>query len=272
VRVNGRVPAAIVVPEVPGYPGDQTEIIAAVSLRSTLSLADGEQVRVVVRRPLRVAAAIFDVDGTLVDSLAAFRVVAERAAAPYNLAISDAMVREALNTSQSFWQLALPPDCADRQEKVAELTREAGRLWPDVLREHGRVHHGIEPALRTLRQAGLELGIVTGSRRGSIDPLRSAGLLDLFDAVVTGEHVERRKPDPQGLLRCAEALHIAPRDAVYIGDTPLDVQAARAAGMSAVGVLTGACDSAGLTLAGADHLVSTLDRLHDVLILSDAGR
>src|SRR3989442_6459825 len=87
---------------------------------------------------LRVREVIFDVDGTLVDSLAAYRVVAERAAAPYGLTISDAVVRDALNPTRPFWDLALPPDFADRAETMEKLRREAARLWREVVPERGR--------------------------------------------------------------------------------------------------------------------------------------
>jgi phosphoglycolate phosphatase len=273
VRVNGFLPAVIVLPDVPGYPADQAEIVAAVPLRATLSLSEGEQVRIVERERLRVRAVIFDVDGTLVDSLTAFRVVADRAAARYGFAITDAMVREALNTSRDFWQVAIPSGYPDRDAVARELSREAERLWPDVLREHGRLYPDVQTTAQALREEGLGLGIVTGSRRGSIGPLRDAGLLDAFGAVVTGEDVRRRKPDPEGLVKCADALGVDPCDAVYVGDTPLDIQAARRAGMGAIGVLTGACDSAGLTACGADHIVSSLDRLARVLDpdVSDGG-
>lgn len=89
VRVNERVPAGIVVPEVPGYPPLQIEIVAAVPLRGVLQLDDGDRVTIDTCDPLPVRALIFDVDGTLVDSLTAYRVVAERAAAPYGLTIGE---------------------------------------------------------------------------------------------------------------------------------------------------------------------------------------
>jgi phosphoglycolate phosphatase-like HAD superfamily hydrolase len=67
------------------------------------------------------------------------------------------------------------------------------------------------------------------------------------------------------LLTCASRLEVAPRDAAYVGDTPLDVEAARAAGMAAIGVLGGAGDSALLTAAGADRVVPSIGRLLDVV-------
>lgn len=265
VRLNGSLPAGIVVPEVAGYPAWQVELVAALPIRETLALGDGDRVVVEASDPLPVRAVVFDVDGTLVDSLPAFRVVAERAARPYGIVITDAIVREALNTDRAFWDLALPSDYADRAAVMATLSREAARCWPDVLREHGRVVAGVADALRALRASGMKLGIVTGARRTSLAPLERDGLLDLADAVVTGEDVARRKPDPEGLTACAAALEVAPQDAVYVGDTPLDVRAARAAGMFAVAVLSGAGDSALLSACRPDHLVHSVARMTDVV-------
>jgi HAD superfamily hydrolase (TIGR01509 family) len=222
-------------------------------------------------KPLPVRAVIFDVDGTLVDSLAAYRVVAERAAAPYGLTIGDAVVREALNTTRPFWDIAVPPDFADRAAAVKMMRREAARLWPDVLREHARLCSDVESVLAHLRDDGVKLGIMTGSRRGSLDALERAGLLELFDAVVTAEDVVRRKPDPEGLLTCAAKLGISPGDAAYIGDSPLDVEAAHAAGMKAVAVLTGAGDSALLSAAGADRLIASLSGVGQTVFTFSRG-
>jgi phosphoglycolate phosphatase-like HAD superfamily hydrolase len=217
------LPAGVVVPDVPAYPVWQVEIIAAVPLRETLSITDGDLVTVEPSKPCAARAVIFDVDATLVDSLTAYRIVAERAAAPFGVVITDAIVREALNTTRHFWDIAL----------------------------------------HTLRARGVKLGIMSASRRGSVDPLRQHGLLDLFDAIVTGEDVGQRKPDPEGLLMCAAGLDVPPGDAAYVGDTPLDIRAARAAGMFSIGVLSGAGDSAILSAAGADRLIPSVARLSD---------
>jgi phosphoglycolate phosphatase len=134
-----------------------------------------------------------------------------------------------------------------------------------VLREHGRVYEDVGRVLRALRDRGLKLGIMTGARRASLQPLLDDDLIDQFDAVITGAQVTRKKPDPEGLITCAQALGVVPADAVYVGDTPLDIQAARAAGMFAVGMLVGAGDSAVLSSCGPHHLVASHSRLLDVL-------
>ncbi len=265
VRVQGRLPAAVVVPEVPGYPPAQVEVVAAVPIRDTFGLGDGDAVRLEASTPVRVRAVIFDVDGTLVDTVVPFRIVAERAAAPYGFAITDAIVREALNTNRSFWDLVIAPDHPDRASLTRTLSRTAAELWPAVLAEHGRVFRGVASLVAALRGHGARLGIVTGGHGPSLEPLRGDGLLDHFDVVVTARDVTRRKPAPEGLLKCADALGVAPADAVYVGDTPLDVEAARAAGMSAIALLAGAGDSALLSASGPDRVVATHEALLDVL-------
>ncbi|MBI3262738.1 MAG: HAD-IA family hydrolase [Acidobacteria bacterium] len=95
-------------------------------------------------------------------------------------------------------------------------------------------------------------------------------MIELFDAVITGEDVRRRKPDPEGLLACASMLGVSAADAAYVGDTPLDIEAAHAAGMIAMAVLGGAGDSALLSAAGADRLVASLGRLPGVVTIGRA--
>jgi HAD superfamily hydrolase (TIGR01509 family) len=268
VRLASWLPGAIVCPEVPGYPEAQVEVIAALPVRQELSLADGDRVWVEISRPLPVRAVIFDVDGTLVDSLTAFRIVAERAAARHGLAISERAVRRALNTNQPFWDLVLPAEEPNRLEVIHRLKEQASRDWPDVLRRHGRVVPGLHVTLQTLRSRGARLGIMTGSHGGSLEPLRQDSLLDFFESIVTGQDVERPKPDPQGLLKCAAVLGVESDEAVYVGDTPLDVLAGKAAGMFSVAVLSGAGDSALLSASGPDRIIGSHARLLEVLDLT----
>ncbi len=128
--------------------------------------------------------------------------------------------------------------------------------------EHARVFPNIYNTLLKLVEMGASLGIVTGSGRTSLELLYSAGVQDLFDAVVTGADVARRKPHPEGLLKCLDALGVKASDAVYVGDTSIDMQAGRAAGMTAVAVLSGAGNSAALCEAGAHRIIHS----HSALI------
>ena len=205
VRLEGWLPGAIVLPEVPGYPTSQVEVISALPLRETLSRSDGDCISLEASDPLRVRGVLFDVDGTLVDSLGAFRVAA------------------------------------------------AG------------VVPGLRETLEALRGRAVCLGIATGSDEASCEPLHREGLMGYFAAAVTGGDVEPRKPNPGVLLECAAALGVEPPEAVYVGDTPLDIAAAKAAGMAAVAVLTGAGDSALLSRSGPDRIIASVALLPDLL-------
>jgi len=268
VRIAGWLPGAIVFPEVSGYPEAQVELIAALPLREQLSLADGDHLSLEISHPLSVRAVIFDVDGTLVDSLEAYRVVAERAAAPYNIPITSEVVRHALNINHpNFWDLVAPLEQPNRAEMIDAIRREAARQWPEVLRRHGGVFPGLRETLETLRGRGVPLGIVTGSGGGSLQPLRELELLDFFEVVVTGRDVKQRKPHPEGLFKGVAALGLEPGEAVYVGDAAIDVQASRAAGMASIAVLSGAGDPASLAAEGPAWIIHTHASLPEVLDL-----
>lgn len=85
-----------------------------------------------------------------------------------------------------------------------------------------------------------------------------------------GADVSRRKPDPEGILKCLAELGVAPDAAIYVGDTPVDIQASRAAGVRAVCVLTGAGDSALLSSHWPDRLVSSHARLAEIVTSHEA--
>jgi len=264
-RVAERVPAAVLLPEVADYPEDKVEIVAALPLRRHLSLDEGASVHLDLCRPFPARAVLFDIDGTLVDSVGAYLEVARVAAAPHGLEVTDEHVRRSLATGSNFWKGVVPEDRADGEAVRKAMTAHAAREWPRVLREHGRVFAGLAQTLDELRDLGMRLGIVSGARPEVLELLRDEGVLERFDAMVLGGDVSRRKPDPEGIFKCLDKLGVAPEAAVYVGDTPVDIQASRAAGVHAVGVLTGAGDSAALSAQWPDRLVASHANLSAVV-------
>jgi len=258
MRVAG-TPAAAVVPDVADYTEDTIELVSAIGLREHHGHAEGEQVALEPWRPIRARAIVFDVDGTLVDSVAAYFEIARVAAALYDYPITMQHVKTALESGRSFWNEVVPQDAPDRDARMKAMVARARAAWPSVVNEHARLFPNLATTLRTLADAGFTLGIVTAGDGQVISHLRAAGLADAFRSVVTGKDVAKRKPDPEGIVKCVDELGFAPDEVVYVGDTPLDVQASRGAGVHVFGVLTGASSSATLTRAGADRLLATLD-------------
>ncbi len=264
-RIGRRVPAAIVFPEVAGYPDGKLELVAALAVREHLSLSEGETVSVELCRPLNARLVMFDIDGTMLDSIAAYHEVARRAAEPLGLTVTAEHVRHALATGSNFWKAVVPDEAEDCEATRRALSAHAVREWPSVLREHCRLFAGLAQTLDALKQAGLLLGIVSGARPEVLELLREEGVLERFDAVVLGADVARRKPDPEGLLQCLSKLGVAPQEAIYVGDTQVDVLASRAAGVQSVGVLTGAADCATLSASWPDRLASSHIRLPGIV-------
>ncbi|TWJ17811.1 HAD-IA family hydrolase [Geobacter argillaceus] len=261
VQVAGRIPAAVLLPAVADYPEDRVELVAALPIRRHLALGEAARLRVELCSPLAVRAVLFDLDGTLVDSVSAYIEVARGAAAPFGLKVTGEQVRTALATGGSFWKGIVPEGRTDVDAIAKGLSAHAAREWPRVLREHARLFDGLAQTLDALKTLGIMLGIVSGARPEVLELLRPDGILDRFDAVILGSDVSKAKPDPEGILKCLHQLGVAPTEALYVGDAPIDIQASRAAGVRVASVLTGAGDSAMLSAYGPDRLISSHVRL-----------
>jgi HAD superfamily hydrolase (TIGR01509 family) len=264
-RVEGRIPAAIVVPQVDDYPLDKVELVAALPLCRHLALEEGMRVRVELCRPLVAKAVLFDLDGTLVDTIGAYFELARVAASAHGFEVTEQHVRESLCSGGNFWKGIVPDARPDGAEVRRALSAHAAREWPRVLREQGRVLDGLVDTLDALKRKGIALAIVSGARPEVLELFRDDDLLARFDVVILGADVTRRKPDPEGIVNALDALGVAPGDAVYVGDTPLDIRASRAAGVRAVAVLTGAGDSALLSAHEPDRLIASHAKLDGII-------
>ena len=255
VHINEELTGAIVLPQVDGYPADKVEVIAPLSLRRHFSLTDGDRINLNSLKPVRASAVLFDLDGTLVDTVNAFYLLAKQTGAEFGLEVSKERMYETLNLGISYWDHVVPGAMTDRSAMINKLNDRAMRLWPELIKDNARAFAGVGETLSELKTAGYALGIVTGSGEWSLDLLYALDVADMFDAVVTGRDVKQRKPDPEGINKCLQSMDVAPEQAVYIGDSVIDVQASRAAGVLPIAVLTGAGRSAGLCKAGAYRIV-----------------
>lgn len=229
-------------------------------------------------------AVIFDLDGTVVDSVELIVCSFDHAA--------RAVLGRKLSRGQLIEHVGRP-----LREQMALLDELHADELVAVYREYNhrehdrmlRLYPGMVELLLRLRARGVRLGLVTSKSRPSAEmAFRLTGIERLFDATLCAGETEHHKPHPEPLLRCLELLGVdaaaaaaaggasgaAPADAathpavaqaVYVGDAPYDLQAAHAAGMTAVAVTWGVFPA--LTLAGEkpDRLVQGVDELAAVL-------
>jgi pyrophosphatase PpaX len=124
-------------------------------------------------------------------------------------------------------------------------------------------------ALSRLQSAGIKVAVVTSKRRVSVEMALNSfpDLRDVVDRFVTMEDTREHKPHPEPLWRGLELAGGFPREeAAYVGDSPFDVEAAKAAGLTSVAVSWGAFSEDRLREAEPDHLVPDLASAVDVLL------
>lgn len=95
----------------------------------------------------------------------------------------------------------------------------------------------ISALLQYIKETGKKMAIVTGKARRSLDiSLSQLHMNNLFDVIITGDDVEKPKPDPEGLLKAIHQLGVKPHEAMYIGDSNADLQAGASANVWTAGV------------------------------------
>jgi HAD superfamily hydrolase (TIGR01509 family) len=209
----------------------------------------------------RPSLVIFDLDGTLIDTLpGTFRAVRAAVAPVIGYEPTEDEIRARFG----------PADQRIVAEWVGPDEAEAAvaRLYAAYEREFAgtRLFPGLEPVLTGLAEAGIGQAIFTGRGRRSTDwLLEGTGLAGRFSPVVTSDDVDDPKPAPDGLLRILERTGRAPREAVYVGDSPLDVRAARAAGIRPLAVFWGTSEPEALRATPA-QAVATPEDLAAVLL------
>jgi phosphoglycolate phosphatase len=214
--------------------------------------------------------AIFDVDGTLVDSQA--MIVASLTAAFTAEGLQPPPRAEmlsivGLSLVNAMGRLA-PTVTADCHARMAEAYKNA--FW--AFRESGahpeNLYDGAQDALEVLRtKTDILLGIATGKSRRGVDHLIDKhGWTGWFASIQTSDH-NPSKPHPSMVIQALAETGCEPHEAVVIGDTSYDIEMARAAGAGAVGVLWGNHSENELKRAGAHAIVKDFGELRNIIEL-----
>lgn len=210
---------------------------------------------------MRFPVVLFDLDGTLVDS-------------------AEVILASFHHATETVLQRRFPDEVILAHVGGGNLEQQMARLGPPgrldelvrVYRAHNNALYaslscfgGVVGALEQLQREGRKLGVVSAKPRATIElAFAGAGLDAYFDVVVGSDETEKHKPDAEPLLLGLSRLGASVAEAAYVGDSPFDMQAARAAGLFAVGVTWGRIHGRG-ALTGADVIVETIEELLTVL-------
>jgi len=178
---------------------------------------------------------VFDLDGTVVDTV-------------------ELIVESFRHATRAVLRAELPDEVIlagvgqPLMKQMRELSAEHAQELYDTYREYNHRRHdelirgyeGIADALDALRTADRRLGIVTSKSADTTQmAFRAVGLREHFQVVVTASDTSEHKPSPVPLLLCLSRFGAAAAGSLYVGDSPVDIEAGRAAGMATAAVAWG---------------------------------
>ncbi len=204
----------------------------------------------------------FDYDGVLVDSMS-FHVWAwQKIFAGYGIQIDEREIymQEGRPTTDVVRYLFEKHGRPVDEKTAREIAREKEKRY--ISSHKATLFPEAQRLIAALRQAPLALALVTGSPRRSVTAVMPESLLQMFDAVITADDVQRGKPAPDPYMTAAERLHISPEYSLVVENAPLGIQSARVAGMRVVAITTTLPESA---LLEADWVVHGFQELRELL-------
>jgi len=206
---------------------------------------------------------LFDMDGTLIDSHDTHVECWLRYAAQEGIVLDRDRVNSTFGMVnreiiRSFW----PNEVSD--EKMLEIDHGKEAMVREMFRADLPAMPGVKELLQTLHERGFKLAVASsGPRANVVLACELLGIAPLLDAVVTGSDVKRGKPHPEIFLTAAEQIGVDPQNCIVVEDAAVGIQAAKAAGMKCIALLsTGHTES---ELKDADLIVRSLGEIAEGL-------
>lgn len=224
-----------------------------------------------------IKAVFFDLDGTLFDTALEINESANRMLSDLSMApLPDSVTRAIIGKgAHNFVERALLATA-----KAQSLTSEASQTFQlqhqDRALERFLFHYeivtatlaqpfpGVLDGLAQLAEKNLPMAVITNKQQSLAEKiLREFSLMPLFKVVMGGDQMLHKKPHAWSLLEVSRLCDVSPKEAIYVGDSDNDVDAARAAGMRCVVLPYGYSGGRAFDDLGADGVISSLTQLSD---------
>jgi len=213
---------------------------------------------------------MIDVDGTLVDSVPDLAFCVDEMMQQLGMPVhGEAKVREwvgngveRLTRRALIGQLDGEPDEA-LFEKAYPIFLE---LYTENTCKRSCLYPGVREGIDYLKQSGFKLGCVTNKAAAFTEPLlQELGLMDDFSIVISGDTLQRKKPDPLPLMHGADFFGVKPENALMLGDSVSDVKAARAAGFQIICMSYGYNHGVDIRESNPDAVIDSMAELPNLL-------
>ena len=222
---------------------------------------------------LTVDAVMFDLDGTLIDSVPIYYKIIDIVFAKLGVpAVSREALMEAMDDGEFDWNCVLPEHMKSRKTELTGKARGiVDEIAPAMFHKQIKLIPGTEDLFKEIAITGIKLGLVTSTPAQMMAvkmiPLSKAGLEKQLRVIVTADDVRNKKPSAEPLIQCSQKLGVPLKKCVYVGDTRVDIRAGKAAGMKTVGVLSGFDDYDALKKETPDAIIDSIAQLSEILMI-----
>jgi phosphoglycolate phosphatase len=216
---------------------------------------------------MRYQTAVFDLDGTLLDTLEDLYLATNAALESHSLPRrSRDEVRMFVGNGVEMLIRRAVPAGTDEETTLAVLA-DFKTTYAAICEDHTRPYDGILDMLRALREKGIRVAVVSNKFDAATKQLCQKYFGDLVEVAIGERTGVRKKPAPDTVYEALKELGVTAEGAVYIGDSDVDIQTARNCGMPCISVTWGLRDKDLLLQSGAEILVDTPERLLGVIIV-----
>ena len=215
---------------------------------------------------MRYKAVLFDMDGTVLDTLDDLADSVNRSLREFGLPeVSRFQVGQSLGNGAKYLIRHCLPEGSD--EALCEQVLAFYKPWYDAhCRIKTKPYDGILQLMETLRADGVSQAIISNKPDSAVQELAEAFFPGLMDVVIGESPAVRRKPSPDTVLAAARQMGLMALDCVYIGDTEVDLETARNAGMDCIPVSWGFRTEEQLRAAGAEEIIRSPEELKKKLL------
>ena len=215
---------------------------------------------------MKYKAVLFDMDGTVLNTLGDLAAAVNHTLREFSMPErSIAEVAAALGNGAAYLIAHTVPDGTSK-----ELTDKVLAAYAPYYDAHCDIltgpYDGIVPLMQKLRERGVKLAVISNKQDTAVKPLAEKYFPGLLEIAV-GESAEvRRKPNPDAVLAALRHIGVEREEAIYVGDTEVDLQTARNAGMECASVDWGFRTRKQLIEIGAEHIFDTVQELEEYLL------